>query len=154
MKKAYALQAVLVAAVFAADRAAKIWALERLKDNQPIEVFRWFRFSFVENTGAAFGMLRDSNLFFIFLTIALIAVLLFFKPKIEAAGQLSSLAILLVLGGAAGNLFDRFCYGAVIDFLDFRVWPVFNVADSCITVGGVLIAVDSMRGPAQAAAEK
>lgn len=51
-------------------------------------------------------------------------------------------ALGLVLGGAAGNLLDRLRFGGVIDFLDFRVWPVFNLADSCITVGAVLMAWD------------
>ena len=60
-------------------------------------------------------------------------------PKLRAGDGWIRFSLGLILGGACGNLIDRFRWGSVIDFLDFRVWPVFNVADSAITIGGILI---------------
>ena len=87
-----------------------------------------FHITMVHNSGAAFGILGGNTRFLILVSLGVIAGLLFFLRR-------PSLAWALVLGGAFGNLYDRLRFGYVIDFLDFRVWPVFNLADACICVG-------------------
>ncbi|MBI5202048.1 MAG: signal peptidase II [Elusimicrobia bacterium] len=131
---------LIVAAVVAADRLTKIWAQSWLYPRSPIPLTKFFYFTYVENTGAAFGMMQGANLFFIGVSVVLLGGLFWMRTRPEAAGRWAQAALALVAGGALGNLYDRLAFGHVIDFLDFRVWPVFNVADSCISVGAVALA--------------
>jgi len=131
----------IILALFLADRASKAWALKSLY-RQSVEVLPFFRLTYAENTGVAFGMFSDSNLFFLVFSAALVCVLLFLRRRIERHGSAASVGLALVLGGALGNLYDRIAYGFVVDFFDFSFFPaVFNVADSAITVGAVLLAL-------------
>lgn len=97
----------------------------------------------VHNTGIAFGLFRDQGLLFIIVPIIAVVILLVYNIYYyRQTGSLSKLYILgfsLILGGAIGNLIDRLTLGYVIDFIDLRVWPVFNVADSAITIGTIII---------------
>jgi signal peptidase II len=133
------IQLAVLAAVFAADRATKVWAVEWLYPRSPVPVFRWFYLTYVENTGAAFGMMQGANLFFIGVSVVLFGGLFWLRLRLPLSSLAAHVALALVAGGALGNLYDRILIGHVIDFLDFRVWPVFNVADSCICVGAVLL---------------
>ena len=135
-----ALRASVVLAALVADRATKLWAMRDLRLTGPIPVLPFFELSYVENTGAAFGLGHGANRFFVAVSAVLIVVLarlLRRWPKddlwLQAGGT-------LVLAGALGNLYDRVCYRYVVDFLYLHHWPVFNVADSCITVGALLLA--------------
>lgn len=126
--------------LLALDRATKLWALGELRFKGPIPVLSFFELSYVENTGAAFGLGHGSNGFFIAVSVVLIAVLVRLLarwPKTDAWLQLGGT---LVLAGALGNLYDRVVYRFVVDFLFVHHWPVFNVADSCICVGAGLLA--------------
>ncbi|MFI5349957.1 MAG: signal peptidase II [Elusimicrobiota bacterium] len=127
-------------ALLAADRATKLWAMRELRLVGPLRVLPFFELSYVENTGAAFGLGHGANGFFIAVSAVLsvaLARLLLRWPKddlwLQAGGT-------LVLAGAIGNLYDRLAYRYVVDFLYIHHWPVFNVADSCITVGACLLA--------------
>ena len=135
------IQLAVLAAVFLADRGSKVWAVEWLYPRSPLPVFRFFYLTYVENTGAAFGMMQGANLFFIGVSVVLFAGLFWLRGRLPLSSLGAQLALALVAGGALGNLYDRLVIGHVIDFLDFRVWPVFNVADSCISVGAVLLAL-------------
>ncbi len=132
-----------VAFVIAADRLTKIFFSSILQINESLPVIRKiFHFTLVHNTGIAFGLFKDNG--FVFLIIPVIAVILlgyniYYYHK---AGELDLgyvLGFSLILGGAIGNLIDRITLGHVIDFIDLRVWPVFNVADSAITIGACII---------------
>lgn len=90
----------------------------------------------VNNTGAAFGLFRNQALIFTFISAAAIISIGFYLIKKKAAYYLP---MALILGGAVGNLIDRLRFGHVIDFIDFHIWPVFNVADSCITIGTIIL---------------
>lgn len=96
--------------------------------------------TYVQNTGAAFGLLKGRQAFFIIVSLVVIGWMVW-----ELCARLRRSAWLqwgcaLVLGGAVGNLIDRLRFGYVVDFLDLRVWPVFNVGDSAITIGvGLLV---------------
>ena len=98
----------------------------------------------VHNTGIAFGFFRDQGIVFIIIPVIAIILLIFnvyyYRQNNEVLNRRYVAAFSLILGGAMGNLFDRITYGYVIDFIDFRVWPVFNIADSAITIGAVVIA--------------
>ena len=133
-------RALALAAIFCVDRATKIWAMRWLMPRGSVPVLPFFHLTYVENTGAAFGIGFSRNGFFTALSAALIAGLLWLQRSWAGRGVWLRIGLLLVLGGALGNLYDRVALGYVVDFLDFRVWPVFNVADSCVTVGACLMA--------------
>ena len=92
----------------------------------------------MHNTGIAFGLFKGNVIFFIVSTILVIAILVFLL-RLESKNYKVIIPLALILGGAIGNLIDRLRFGYVVDFLDFRVWPVFNVADSAITIGGIVL---------------
>ena len=94
-----------------------------------------FHLTLVYNPGIAFGLFRQyENILLIIITLSLV-VLFFWATRLTRSSHLLRTALALILGGATGNWLDRIRIGAVIDFFDFRVWPVFNVADSSISVG-------------------
>lgn len=126
--------------IFIADRLTKLWALEWLAPRSGLPLLAFFHLTYVENTGAAFGIGHSRNRFFVFLTLALLGTLFFLRRRWPRHDRWLESGFLLVAGGALGNLYDRLAYGFVVDFLDFRVWPVFNVADSCVTVGACCLA--------------
>lgn len=109
----------------------------------------------IRNTGAAFGLFRGQALLFIAISVAAVAILVRelcrarHNPErakqVEGRRQLLEIGMALMLGGAVGNLIDRLRFHAVIDFLDLRVWPVFNVADSAITIGAALLVIELLR---------
>ncbi len=133
-------RALILAAVFVADRLTKVWAVRWLMPRSSLAVAPFFHLTYVENTGAAFGIGFSKNGFFAALSVVLLGVLFWLQQKWRSRGLWLQLGLLLVTGGALGNLYDRVTYGYVVDFLDFRVWPVFNVADSCVTIGACCLA--------------
>jgi signal peptidase II len=100
----------------------------------------YIRLTYVENRGAAFGLLQDQTTFFILVGVIVVVVIVASYRQIDDPGWLLNLALGLQMGGALGNLVDRIAYGSVVDFFDLSVWPVFNVADSAICVGVALLA--------------
>ncbi len=101
-----------------------------------------FHVTYILNPGAAFGMLANQTVFFIIATVAVaLGVIIFYFRSGQKKGMLP-IALGLLLGGALGNLIDRLRYAKVVDFIDFRVWPVFNLADTAIVTGaGLLILI-------------
>lgn len=100
-----------------------------------IYLLKYFSFNFVANTGITFGLLKGYNIFFILLSLFVIFLVLYYYRKNEKY----SLAFNFILVGAFGNLIDRIFRGYVIDFIDFKVWPVFNLADAFVTFGALLL---------------
>ena len=99
-----------------------------------IVIFEYFSFNYVTNTGVSFGLFKGYNLFFIFMTLIVIIFILSLYDK-DKKYQMS---FNFILAGAIGNLFDRVFRGYVIDFIDLKFWPVFNLADTFIIIGVVL----------------
>lgn len=93
------------------------------------------------NTGVAFGMLQGMNPVFIVLAIIVSGMIIYYYPKVEKTDTLLRLALMLELGGALGNLVDRIRFGHVVDFISLGNFAVFNVADSCITVGVFILLI-------------
>ncbi|MBK8322579.1 MAG: lipoprotein signal peptidase [Betaproteobacteria bacterium] len=142
----------LSAAVLAIDLATKAWASAALASGEPVRVTGFFNLVLVHNTGAAFSFLANAGgwqrWFFVGVTIAVSAVLLWLLRR-DAANRLLAMAYALVLGGAAGNLWDRLTLGKVVDFIQLHAagyyWPAFNAADSAITLGVILLLWDGFR---------
>lgn len=98
-----------------------------------------FHLTYVRNTGAGFGILAGKKFFLIFITIVILILLLIYKYK-NRQSILKDFALIFLISGALGNLIDRVRLSYVIDYLDFRIWPVFNLADILINIGtGLLI---------------
>jgi len=140
---------VLAAFIFVTDIITKIWAYYQLRGNQPIEVIPgFFRFAYAENTGIAFSLFQDqSGLLNILIPIAFIILLiLIFKMFKSGAVDTWYLTFFgLIIGGSLGNILNRMYNGFVVDFFDAYIgqyhWPTFNVADSALTVGAVILAI-------------
>jgi signal peptidase II len=128
------------ALVVGADQASKTWALQHTQE--PIHLFWTLRLAVTFNSGTAFGLGRDSSTIIVAGVVVLVVVLLGLGGRASrTANWPATTAMGLLLGGAIGNLADRLVrhhHGAVIDFIDLRWWPVFNLADASITVGAVL----------------
>ena len=134
------LSPLIILSIFALDRISKYFVLKFILP-ESFSVCGFLDFVYVENTGVAFGMFPDANLFFVFFTIVLLVLIMIFRRKMEPYGIIVAIGIAMVVGGALGNLYDRIAYGYVIDFISLSFFPaVFNVADSSISVGAILIA--------------
>jgi len=128
--------------VLAADQISKYIVRLKMNPHESLPVIKGiFHITYVQNTGAAFSILRGKTYFFIMVSIVIILAVIIFLRKVPPEKKLLRIAMALVLGGAAGNnLIDRLRFGYVVDFLDFRIWPVFNIADSAIVVGVIILA--------------
>ena len=121
------------------DRLTKRLTLVFLSGNT-LELAPFLHLHYVQNTGAAFGMMQGENLILIFISLFIIGYLIKCWKEFCQMGPMVKWGLVLILSGALGNLYDRITLGFVVDFIDLRVWPVFNAADSFITVGGVMLA--------------
>jgi signal peptidase II len=138
------LPAAIVVVVL--DQLTKWWALERLSGGRTIDLVWTLRFKLVRNSGAAFSTGRGLGP--LLGVLAVVVVVLLVRYGRMAASRTTAFATGLVLGGAFGNLADRafrsgsggFLGGYVVDFVDLQWWPVWNVADAAIVVGGLLLA--------------
>lgn len=148
---------LLSAAVLALDRLTKMWVASAIPLGGAIPVIpRVFRITHVLNTGAAFSLFADSVspervrwiLVAFSVTAAIVVAALIFR--LGRRFTWTTLALALILGGALGNLYDRVHYSFVLDFLEVHIihyhWPDFNVADSAIVAGSILLVLDALRG--------
>jgi len=127
--------------VVAADRLTKAAAVYILTTGESLGILPGiFHITLVFNKGMAFGLLQNGTVFLIVGAVAAITMISWYALRARRHGVMYQVALGLILGGAAGNLIDRIRFGYVIDFLDFRIWPVFNLADSSITIGAIMIA--------------
>jgi signal peptidase II len=142
--------------IVALDRVTKIWVSRHIAEDDSIRVIpRVFRITHVLNPGAAFSLFNDSHspgrvrvMLIAFSALAAVAV---FVGILKIGRRLTptTVALACILGGAVGNVYDRIKFGTVIDFLEVHIyhyhWPDFNVADSAIVIGGILLVLDSFR---------
>lgn len=132
--------------VLAADQAAKYAVRVSIDPNQSIPVIKGlFYFTHVKNTGAAFGMFSQKQPIFVAATVLAIILIIVYHMKTKEADLLFNVALGLELGGAIGNLIDRINQGWVTDFLHVPNFPVFNIADSAIVAGVVLLILVMLR---------
>lgn len=137
----------IAAVIIVLDQITKILADTYLNLYSAVEVIPYFNLTLAYNEGAAFSFLSDAGgwqrWFFSALAAGVSAYLIFWLKKLPKDAKFTAWSISLILGGAIGNLIDRLLYGHVIDFLDVYYenyhWPAFNIADSAITVGAILL---------------
>jgi signal peptidase II len=125
-------------AVIALDRWTKQLATEHLFHSglRSVPILgEYIRLTYVENRGAAFGLLQDQTAFFILVGLVVISVIVASYRYIPEPSWVLNVCLGLQMGGAIGNLIDRIHVGYVVDFIDLTFWPVFNVADSAICIG-------------------
>jgi len=137
--------ALIVLAIIALDQITKYLIVNTLSPYDSIEIFPFLHIVNVRNTGAAFGSFKSlGSSFFIMVAVAAIIFIVYLLMK----RAYNTLGLSLILGGAVGNLIDRILYGQVVDFIDFSIgsyhWPAFNVADSALTVGIIIILMTSV----------
>ena len=148
-RRGAALLATSAAVVYVVDRATKVWAERSLQGRAPMKVIPGILdFRFTTNSGGAFSIGRSAPLLFVGATA--IVSLLIVATAFRHRGAVTACALGAVLGGALGNLTDRALRGSglrgeVVDFIDLHFWPVFNVADSAIVLGALVLAVVSAR---------
>jgi signal peptidase II len=136
---------ILAAVLVAADQISKFFVLRDLKPVSDIPLWDGvLHFHYAENTGASFGMLP--GLKWLFLVLAILFVIAIFVFVIVKRGKIDKFALIslgLVCGGALGNAVDRIRFGYVVDFIYVKIinFAIFNIADSCIVVGGILLAI-------------
>lgn len=134
---------VLGIIIFVIDQLAKGYVTASMHLGQSIPVVKdYFYITYVVNPGAAFGIFEHQRLFFIIVALLFVAAIVFFRKKILKENTLFQWGVGLLMGGAIGNLYDRLQNGLVIDFFDFRFWPVFNIADVAICIGAAFIMFD------------
>jgi signal peptidase II len=142
-----AVTVAVAAAVLLADQLTKAWAVNALDDHD-IDLVWTLRLHLTFNGGMAFSQGRGWGP--VISIVALVVVVVLLASLRKGGSVVSAVAVGLVVGGAAGNVVDRlfrsgsgFLGGEVVDFIDFQWWPVFNVADACIVIGGTLLVVFS-----------
>ena len=127
------------------DQITKYIIKSNLELNQSIPIIKdLFHLTLTTNTGAGFGVLKENNLVIAFITIMILGFILFYYDKLPKKGK-EHISLVLIVSGALSNLFDRIFLGHIIDFIDFRIWPIFNISDACITMGGLYLVFHYMR---------
>ena len=134
-----------------ADQLTKVLAQTFLTPGVSLPVIgQLFHLTLVQNQGIAFGLFQGAEKVLLVIITLSIGVLVFFGFRSHRERWMTQGGIGLILGGALGNWIDRIRVGAVIDFLDFRIWPVFNLADTAITVGVGLFLLELLKKPSRA----
>ena len=132
-----------IAALFVCflDQLSKYYAAKLILQGDSLPIIKnIFHFTLVHNTGAAFGLFKDRPELFVLISVfSIIFILYFLAYRSGKLNRVERTALCFILGGASGNLIDRVRLGYVTDFIDFRVWPVFNIADSFISIGAVML---------------
>lgn len=128
------------------DQVTKVFFSRFLSVGESLPVIRnIFHMTIVHNTGIAFGLFKEMGAVFIIIPVIAVIFLAYhiycYRASEEKPDRLYVVAFSMILGGALGNLIDRIRLGYVLDFIDLRIWPVFNIADSAITIGAVIIAI-------------
>jgi signal peptidase II len=141
-------------AIIAVDQLSKHWALDRLSGGRMVDVVGSLRFNLAFNTGTAFSLGSGKGMGPWISVLAIVVVATLALSGSASRFAVGAVATGLIAGGALGNLADRafrgdqgFLHGAVVDFVDLQWWPVFNVADSAIVVGAVLLVIAGLKHP-------
>ena len=137
--------------IIIADQITKLLIVQNISYGKSLHVCDHLSISYVHNTGAAFGLFTDHTLLLTILAIIGLIVILFLYRQFSQSSTFSSLTIGLIFGGAAGNIIDRIRLSYVIDFITVRLWkdvywPSFNIADSAITIGVILLVLFMLTG--------
>lgn len=155
MKTKYGIFFITLATVVLLDQFLKAYIGATMNLHESIPVIEgYFNITYVKNPGAAFGFLANAapefrSLFLITVTVIAVVLILYFISKNTAKEMFLTFSLSLILGGAVGNLIDRIRFGEVTDFLDVYIsshhWPAFNIADSAISLGAIVLVIEIFR---------
>lgn len=142
----YALYILAIVVLVAADQFSKFLIVKNIAELTSIDLIdNFFKITYIKNFGAGFSILQNQTIFLVVITVIALCVVTYLLIKSKNSESLNRICYLLIIGGAIGNLIDRFSYGYVVDFLDFYIFgynfPVFNLADSFITIGCFLLII-------------
>ena len=141
-----------IALILIVDQLTKAWVVAHLPLYEPRDLWQWLApilsFTYVKNTGVAFGLLQGLGRAFALLPVLVVVAVVAFRRSLPVDDLWVHLSLGLVVGGALGNVIDRLLRGYVVDFLDvnfhpLQSWPVFNVADSAVVVGVAILLLDT-----------
>ena len=140
----------IILLIIITDQLTKFIVLKNLQVGESLPIIKnVFHISLVCNKGIAFGLFSQAKtpafIWIFYISVIIIVFIFAFYKKFFHRGKSTQVFLSLILGGAIGNLIDRIRLGFVIDFLDFRIWPVFNIADSAITIGTVLLVLQILK---------
>lgn len=133
------------------DRLSKIWALNSLKENDGIVLIKdFFKLEYLENRGAAFGIMQNKLIFLSLFTFLIICGMIYYLIKYRPKSIFQRISFAFIISGAIGNLFDRVFYKYVVDFIlvhykDIYYFPTFNVADMLVVVGTIVLAISIVK---------
>ncbi len=141
-----AVDLLLTVLLITVDQTTKYFAVKNLMNRKPLVIWDGvFELHYLENRGAAFGMLQDQKVFFVLIAVIILAVILYVLIKVPYQKMYTKLHITLVFiaSGAIGNLIDRIRYDYVVDFLYFSLidFPIFNVADIYVTLSSIVLVI-------------
>lgn len=142
------MEFLFIGLIIVLDQVTKYLAKTRLMDNINIDLIQgYFSLTYVENRGAAFGILRDKKFILVGITALIVAFMIYYLIKNKNMGKWMKISLVLIIAGAIGNLIDRVSLGYVVDFFHFYIkdifdWPVFNVADISVVCGTILLAIN------------
>lgn len=127
---------LLVLVIVMMDQWSKFYIQTHMMLGMSIPVVQdVFHLTYILNPGAAFGLLEHQTMFFVVIAVCMVLAAIYYYPKIPKEYRLLRFGAGLVVGGALGNVIDRIRTGYVVDFFDFRIWPIFNIADIGIVCG-------------------
>ncbi|MGL4731002.1 MAG: signal peptidase II [Clostridium sp.] len=141
------LELIIVILGFLGDRVTKLWALDSLKGTDGIVIFdSLFKFEYLENRGAAFGILQNKVWFLTLVTTIVVGGIIFYLIKTKPKFKLTRIGFAMIISGALGNFYDRLIYKFVVDFIcvhykDIYYFPTFNVADILVSLGTLAIII-------------
>lgn len=133
------------------DRLSKLWALSVLKQsNGNVIIKDFFKLEYLENRGAAFGILQNKLILLALVTLIVIGVMIYYIIKYKPKSKFLRISFALIISGALGNLYDRLFYKYVVDFILFHYkdiynFPTFNIADSLVVVGTLILAISIVK---------
>jgi len=133
------------------DRLSKVWALASLKENNGITLIKdFFKLEYLENRGAAFGILQNKLVLLALVTLLVIAGMIYYIIKYKPKSKFLRISFAMIISGALGNLYDRLFYKFVVDFIlvhykDIYYFPTFNIADSLVVVGTLILAISIVK---------
>lgn len=123
------------------DQLVKFFIRNSMNIGDSIPVIKnIFHITYITNFGAGFSVMHGKTSLLIWFAIIVIGIILFYYDKLQEKKSLQIFSG-LILGGTLSNLIDRLLFGFVIDFLDFRIWPVFNIGDSCVCIGAIFLII-------------
>ncbi len=137
-----------VVSVFFSDRLLKFFINIKIPENSSIKIFSFLYITNIRNKGIVWGFFNKEgaeSIIILFSIIAVLLIIIFIHKISHALSELEFISLGLIAGGILGNLFDRIRYHAVIDYINLRVWPVFNLADCCIVIGVCLYILQAWR---------